>query len=453
MSPSSSENIEPLQLSPEGQAFIEKARALRPFYFIVVCWGERYTDFLLNFCIAALLSPNNIPALLNRGKNKFLIATTDEDWDRMQTRPIFKLLSEYVEPVKVLIQAPPEGLSACIHMGLGHKLTTQMAFEANAYAVLLTPDLMVSDGTIAAAQRHAVDGIQVVLTAALRFGEEPLFKHLEALGIISADQSYSKNAAPLTGTGRQFVSAGIRSFHSETLRYEWDSPYFSVFPVACWRHVPNTDGILVHCLSWAPLLVDYDAVDNHDSSVMDNWTIDGDYVYRNFGDSSKVYVVQDSDEMMLISWAPLADREQSLSPKKRFKFPIVGNILKGLVLSDTYDSKSFDPLKRKIFFTPVRWHVSDLNDRWSNFEKKTLNMLRKYTDPMFKGRISVANSSVHNLILAASIPIKYAIRAERLFSYFWQGKKRITGLVVRAIFGDPTARERVRRALHFFIYK
>src|SRR5208282_3263734 len=92
---------------------------------------------------------------------------------------------------------------------------------------------------------------------------------------------------PLVATSRQLVSAGIRSFHSQTLCYEWESPYLADFPVALWWRVPEEDGVIVHSLSWAPLLIDYDAVDHHDSSVMDNWTIDGDYIYHNFGINSK----------------------------------------------------------------------------------------------------------------------------------------------------------------------
>src|SRR5271156_2449586 len=92
----------------EDKSFTTKARGLRPFYFIVVVWGECFTDYLLNFCIASLLSPNNIPALLNSG-NKFLIATTDEDWARMQSRPIFQLLKQYIEPVFLRIPPFPAG--------------------------------------------------------------------------------------------------------------------------------------------------------------------------------------------------------------------------------------------------------------------------------------------------------------------------------------------------------
>lgn len=452
----------------DDAAFVEKARLLRPFYFIVVVWGERYVDFLCNFCIAALLSPNNIPALHNRGKNKFLIATTDEDWERMQSRPIFKLLAEYVEPVRITIPPLPEEASACVHMGIGHKIATQIAFEARAYSVLLTPDLMVSDGTMAAAQRHAVAGIQVVLTAALRFGEEPLFKHLEEIGLPGIDSRLGDEGRPLVATGRQFVKAGIRSFHSETLRYEWGTPYFSTFPVACWWRVPDQDGIVVHSLSWAPLLVDYDAVEHHDNSMMDHWTIDGDYVYKNFGMSGRVHVVQDSDEMMLVSWAPLADREQSLEPLPFFATPILGNVLRSLVLHSIYSHEVFDPLKRKIFLDGVKWHSRDIDSSWDSVQQKALtsiirsirlgSLLKELEEPSSKASgpfTYVANIVIRSINVVARFIValfaKYPLRLLRLINYYWSGRDRIFSVARRALKGDRAALKRVRSNSAFFV--
>lgn len=434
-----------------GAQFLEKARALRPFYFIVVCWGEKYTDFLCNLCIPALLAPGNIPALANRRDgthNKFLIATTDEDWARMEARPVFRALRAYVEPVKITIPPPPEGLSACIHMGLGHKFATQTAFEARAYAVLLTPDLMVSDGTMAAAQRHAVEGKQVVLTAALRFGEEPLFENLKAIGLPGPDDRLGDRALPLVATGRQFVDAGLKSFHSETLRYRWDVPYFSAFPVACWWPVPGENGIVVHCLSWAPLLVDYDAVVHHDSSMMDNWTIDGDYVYRNFGDSDKIYICQDSDEMMLVSWAPLADREQSLEPRKGMSSRLLGDWLRGVVLYETYYNAVFDPLKRRIFFMPVRWHANDLNGVWRAVEQRSIRILERYLAPSFAGRRQAADRLLNAWIRTRGL----LVRGAWFVVYYWRNRGKIIGLIFGALTGDGVARQRVRRGYRYFMH-
>jgi len=439
-------NMDPV----DSYEYIAKAGNLRAFYFIVVVWGERYTDFLLNFCIAALLSPKNIPSLHNRAKNKFLISTTQEDWDSMQQRPIFVKLRQYLEPILVVIPPCPEGMSGCIHMGVGHKLATQIAFRDRAYAVLLTPDLMLSDGTIAAVQRRAVEGYHVVLTAAMRFGEEPLFEHLDKLGIANIRSKFADEGKPLIASGRQLVWAGIKSFHSETLKYEFNSDYFSYFPVACWWKSPGSDGILIYSLSWAPLLVDYDAVKSHDVTIFENWTIDGDYIYKNFGNSNNVYVCDDSDEMMLVSWAPMNDRPQSLLPNRILQTKILGLWIRKLIVYETFYNNVFDPLKRKIFLQPVRWHSQDVDAAWNILEFKSKIILHTaigYDEKQDRpSALSVGNFLyfVNKFFSIYSRNIlKFILCVMRILIYFWIGKWRILKVAYDALLGDPIARKRV----------
>jgi hypothetical protein len=460
--------------------FILKARALRPFYFIVVCWGETYTNFLFNFCIPSLLAPHNLPSLYNQKKNKFLIATTDKDWQLMQTLASFHTLKQYAEPVHVPIPACPEGESSCVHMGIGHKRATQIAFNARAYSILLTPDLMLSDGTMAAVQRHAVSGIEVVLVAALRFGEEPLFKNLDSLGIVSRKSRFGDEGKPINVSGRQLVSAGIKSFHSETLRYEWDASYFSIFPVACWWHVPEEDGVLVHCLSWAPLLVDYNAIEHHDSSMLDNWTIDGDYVYKNFGLDGNVYVVQDSDEAMLVSWAPLGDREQSLDRIIQFKLPVFGQLLKGMGLNKTFLSESFDPLKRCIFYLPVYWHSKGLNKKWGDIELKAQTVLHKFLPQpkIIQKNYSIQIDTATNLLLKNQgrkslkpdmnfylisltfllervlLPFfEFTMQLERELYFYWNRRDRIKNTCIKALAGDKESIQKFKTLGNYLLAK
>jgi len=428
--------------STVDETFRDKARALRPFYFIVVVWGERYIDFLCNFCIPSLLSPDNIPALLNSG-NKFLIAATDEDWARMQSRPIFDLLKRYVEPVFIRIPPPPQGISNFAHMGIGHKLATHMAFEDRAYAAILTPDLMVSDGTVAALQWHAVNGVQLVWTAALRFGEEPLFEHLKQMAITSLDSRFGDEARPLVVTGRQLVWAGIRSFHSEVLCCEWEKPYFPRFQIAAWWRVPREDGIIVHALSWAPLLIDYDAVELHDTSTMDNASIDGDYIHRNLGLSGKVYVVQDSDEIMLASWGPLSDRAVSLEPVPEQTGRFSGEWEKGMWLYDTLNGPVCDPLKRKIFTLPVYWHTRDIDqNKWSAVEKKASSVIRKY------GLRKTLSGHVTAVIVRLMRNWRYV---KAILDYYWGMRRQTLNLVIQAIKGDPAARKRVKHGFMLIV--
>jgi hypothetical protein len=350
---------------------------LRPFYFVVVFWGERFRNYLVDFCLPSLLSPNNIPVLAGERGHKFIFCTTSEDWRVLTETKIFGFLKECVEPYHIEIPAAPTGRTGCEHMGIGHKLASQMAYRDKVYAVYITPDLMVSDGTVKALRKHAVSGYKVVLTAALRFGEEPLFENLKAAGAISEGSRLSELGRPLTITGRQLVSAALRSFHSETQRYEWDAPYFANFPAACWWRVAGEDGIVLHSLSWAPFLCDYAAVQTHDTRALDTWTMDGDYVHRNFGDGEDVYVVTDSDEIMLVSWAPLSDRPESLAPNS-IKGSRMGEIIKGGILRAAVLSGVFDRLKQRILFTPVRWHAHEFGTAWEASESRAASVLHRY---------------------------------------------------------------------------
>jgi hypothetical protein len=100
-----------------------------------------------------------------------------------------------------------------------------MAHQAKAYTVVLTPDCMLSDGTVLRLQDLAHDSIELVLAPALSYGEEPFLGHFGATGILGPARRRG-SAEPLVVTGRQLVSAAVNGPHSETLSYEWAAPYF-----------------------------------------------------------------------------------------------------------------------------------------------------------------------------------------------------------------------------------
>ena len=342
----------------------------RPFHIIVVLWGERFRNYFLNYCLPSLLSPGNIPALATRQRSKLVVATRPEDWEAMQATRIFRLAERYIFPVYIEIPPCPTDRSGCEHMGLGHKLACEMAYLEKAYAAVLTPDFMMADGAFARLQQLAQSGVQLVLAAALRFGEEPLFAHLCANGALPRQIG---DGNPLTISCRDMTLAAINSFHSHSASCEWGSPIFPHIAHAAWWRVPNEDGILLHSLSWAPLLIDYAGFTRHDTTTMDQWTIDGDYIYKNLEHIGRIHLVQDSDELFFCSWAPLADRKVNELPI--LKLRPLGILAWCLQFKSHFESPIFDPLKRELFFKPVRWHSRPLNDTWETSESRAMRQL------------------------------------------------------------------------------
>lgn len=347
---------------------------LRPFYFIVVVWGKQFRDYLTDYCIPSLLAPNNIPKLLNNSQNKFLLCTTQEDWKILVEHPTIHQLKQYMEPVLIEIPLPKPGVSSCQHMGIGHKLATDLCFNHKAYGIALTPDLLISDGTLTAVQKYALMGKKLILCAAIRFAEEPFFAGLRRLAI---KQPQSEQQT-LIATGRQLVELCLESFHSETETYNFESKNYGITKaVALWR-LPKNKGLLIHSLSWCPMLIDYGSLEHHDTSALEKWTMDGDYLHKNIYDYEGIYTCQDSDEMMIVSWSPLAyskiplkKEARSLITKKMYAMKNRFN------LYATLKNPIFDPLKLKLFPVPIRWHTHDIDKNWHHYEKRVKILLQK----------------------------------------------------------------------------
>lgn len=399
---------------------------LRPFYFFVVVWGKQFRDYLTHYCIPSLLAPNNIPALINNKCNKLLICTPKEDWEALISTPTFAKLKTYIEPVFLEIPKAPPGATGCQHMGVGHKIATEICFKNKAYGIALTPDLLIANGTLAAVQKHALAGIQVVLCAAIRFAEEPFFKGLHNMGIRSIN--YETPQEPLIASSRQLVQLSLQSFHSETESYDFESHYFAVnAPVALWR-LPNHQGIFMHSLSWCPILIDYGAISQHDTSTFENWTIDGDYIHKNFKNPNKIHICQDSDEIMMISWSPLTYR--SIKEKSGFirrQFKTLCPAINRYLLRETLTKPIFDPLKLRFFPIPVRWHTNDLNDFWEKYEikiKPFVTNQRQWDDTVFH----------YGFVL----------------TYFFKKILRYGFIILMVCLGSRSARQKLKKRIELF---
>jgi hypothetical protein len=348
---------------------------LRPFYFTVVFWGAVYRGYFTDLLLASLLSPHNIPALKKSRGNKFLIVTTRQDWHALQGHPMFERMRQYLEPEWHEMPVPQSHELKMLVMSRGHKRVATRAFEDQAYGVFVTPDLILSDGSVAAMERLAEAGKKVVLSVAIRFRHETLLPEMEREG-------YLKAGEPLTISSRDLMRLALRNLHSETLRYEFDAPYFAHCPVSLYWWVPGGNGIIIYSFSWAPLVVDYGALHEHDTRTFEDWTLDGDYIYRNFPNHEDVYVVTDSDELSLVSFTKEADLHFDLVPDSRMKYGrLFSAVYKVGFIRSLWRSSVMDPLKRCIFAQPVFLHSAGLDGKWPEKRGETDVLIEKALRP------------------------------------------------------------------------
>jgi hypothetical protein len=426
------------------QAAAPRAALERPFYFIVVLWGERFRNFLLDLALPTLLSPNNLPALNTRPRSKFLICTRREDWSAIERAPVFQLLSRYVEPVYVEIPPCPAGVPGGIHMGTGHRLGYGLAHAAQAYAFVLMPDCVFSDGMVARLQELAREGVELVMIPALRFAQEPLFEQLRKAGISPADHDGS--AAPIRLQSRDLVRMALASMHSESASYEWDATYFHPIPSAVWWRVPGEDGIVLHSLSWAPV-IDFAAVPEHDASTFDYWTFDGDYAYKNLGNISRIHLVLDSDEMCMASWSRSAENPYDLTPRKELGGPFASLVKRHLFRKAFYGGDlRLDPLRQTMLFHGARWHAEPVNQAWAPVEQRALRTLCSCVAPPADERTAavlppgkdmpVLGPPVRGLLgLGCAIGVAI-LRVRDVFRHFWIHREAFLPRLRQVLHGD-----------------
>jgi hypothetical protein len=416
----------------------------RPFYFIVVLWGERFRNYFLNYCVPSLLSPGNLPALSTQRPSRFLIATRPEDWASMKEAESFKAMERYVNPTYLEIPPHPPGDPGVHRMSIGHKLACHLAFADKAYGVVLTPDSMLSDGSVARMQELARSGFQLVLAAALRFAEEPFLERIDSLR-----STHRGNGNALVISSRQMVGAAVHSFHRETLSYEWQAPYFVSSPTpipaipAAWWQVPGEDGIVLHCMSWAALALDYGALEEHDTSTLDTWTIDGDYLHKNQKGIERIHIVTDSDEIFIASWTPSGDRPGY----RRIDIPLFRFVLKGIFgrqFAASYYGPDFDDFRRRLFWQVTRWHSQPVNENWYRVEACAASELGQFINN--PRNAAAARSRAPSYIawviwLAIRKVVVFSFRITLTLADWFDHRNRIAQHLRMLLHGDANARK------------
>jgi hypothetical protein len=341
------------------------------FYFLTVFWGQGFSRLFTDFCLPSLLADRNIPAIKNKAESRFIIVTTQQDWNAFVAHPIYRRLIEQIEPVFIAMEMPKASLTPgekLLLSSAGHKAATEAAFQARAATMVVAPDVIFSNGSVASLYRRAEAGINLVFALGLRAEQDGLTRELEERGVI-------KPGCSLSLSPRETVALLMRHMHSELMIYEWDTDYYTNCPVSTFWRVPDGSGLVVHSLGYTPIFANYARLREHKTDVLDSGTIDGPYLHSNFGSDSEFEVIRDSDELMQLSLTREAVLTFYPLPARAWKqWPLVARAvrltnIRGLAFNH------IDPLRRKAFFQAVRVHQSEVSAAWIAVEARAAKIV------------------------------------------------------------------------------
>jgi hypothetical protein len=387
------------------------------FYLAVTFWGDEYRRYLCDYCLASLLGPGNIPDISDKASARLLIATTEPDWEALQRWPTFAAVQRHIT-----VEHIPFSGTSDVHgrrmfaMSEGHRLLARKMFADRAQGVFVYPDMIASTGFLAAIERFWQQKFAAVMFMNVRFANEGLFADI-------------KPGVPLVISPRELVRLTLRHMHSEMQRSRFDNPFDDYGTSSYFWNVGAQDAVF-HCGSWLPSLIDYARLSSHDESTLATWTLDGDYVTKNFPNEKEILYVRDTDELFMISFTPEAREHYSLAPLALYRIPFLRIGLKIVGAHHFLYAQTPAWLKEEQFRRPVRFRGgSSTEQQWRDIERHAAGIVSRMR---------------HGGSIFWKLGYFLYFRFIPIVCSFWPNRKTIARRFLDILRGDRAAWNRVR---------
>jgi len=255
-----------------------------PYHFLTPVWGASYTRLFVDFAIPAQLAAGNLPAFAGNPLNKYVIFTRPQDAEDIRAAPAFQQLAATI-PVEFdyiadKIVVPHDTMSDCFRKGI------VAAERVQAGLIFLTPDLVFADGSFETLRRLSILGHDVVFVPGIRTLKRGVCARLA--------RDHASGGSTISVPPRALMQIALENLHPLAHSSWWDEGEGDLIPANLYWRV-GEGGILGRCFHLHPLLV-------HPQRANARFfgTVDDDYFCAACPDSSRDFVVTDSDALLAI---------------------------------------------------------------------------------------------------------------------------------------------------------
>jgi hypothetical protein len=263
---------------------------LMRLYFSTPVWGDSHIELFKTIGLPSLLSPSNLPGLVEPAACRYFIYTRPQDVAQLKDCEAFRRLESLI-PVAIYLLPDSIGLPYLIFAECNAD-TLRRADEDDVAAVFSPPDCVWADGSLANLQRLADSGKSVVRNTGVRLNKDTATPELI---------SHRDSGAALNIPARELVELGLRNLHPVALSHFWREYEGALLPTNLYWTAPG-QGLVIRCFHLHPLLVKSQIKFAHFTG-----TIDDDLVLSACPDPSTEYVVDDSDEILTFELSPSGD--------------------------------------------------------------------------------------------------------------------------------------------------
>src|SRR5690349_846178 len=147
------------------------------FFFLTPVWGASYTKLYIDTVIPAQIADGNLGVFQGKPGNRYIIYTTPEDAEVIRSSAVYGRLNDCVpvtfEFITERINVVHDMMTDCFRRGI------KAAEDADAAVVLLTPDIVLSDGAFGTIKRLSDSGRNVIYIPAIRTMKSAVAARLE----------------------------------------------------------------------------------------------------------------------------------------------------------------------------------------------------------------------------------------------------------------------------------
>ncbi|MBI4767548.1 MAG: hypothetical protein HY787_23630 [Deltaproteobacteria bacterium] len=327
-------------------------------HIIMAVWGRDYLDLFLKVSLPSQLSPGNIPALEPRDGIQYNIFTTEEDAAVIRHHPAFNRLASMIK-TEIIFFNQIAGDNKFAPLMRLHNQAIKKADLENAALIFLSPDFILSDGTLSRLIQLKQEGYRAVLLLTLRLSRETFIPDLLSSYPPGDDRS-------ITIAPRELSKIALSHLHPIEQTYVWGKT-LSSFPIHAYWPVED-EGLVARCFFLHPIMVNPLI-----KFISPQITVDADYLDLVCPDISKIYFVRDSDEMACFEMTG-----QSVQDANAKGPPLMASAWSCARWANIHANPVFtSPLHHYCFQVPIRIHRGQFSPKWMRQEKVSRRIARR----------------------------------------------------------------------------
>lgn len=336
-------------------------------------WGQLYAKNFLDLCLPCYLAEGNIPAVSKKHTLTYLFYCDDAARNEFARSPLMEKLQEYAKAEIHTI--PPNWFSETdqhVIMNQCHQCSIDKAFDMNAPIIFAQPDMIIGPDTLGNAVKHIEMGKRMVYVGCLSANIEVIRK--EFPNLLNADGILNEKNG-----GRIFAKKFLPHLCTWNRIYFHDSPVTSDLPIQM-TFQKDASNLLTHYISGAYGLIAYPT-----QKAQSRYALDCLFPYEACPDTSKIHMVQDSDECAVIEFAPLNKTPVTLQMLPAHEKQIAYYVLNNCTPHELFVLKK-----------PFIFHDGPLDENWNETTSLSKHFLESLQSTLTLPRKELMEWCKHN---------------------------------------------------------